>query len=219
MAAWALGRLGDKRAIESLRTSLDSGYRSVRGHSARALGALGDTEITAELLARLETEEDKGLLMAYASALGNLHATEATPHLLELLEKTTNPGARLELALSLARLVGDEHHFIQLLRSVRGDPGTAMSQAVTAYRKKAEKAKIDPSVLAQLDAVADQLARGEMVGGAQSLGETIRLLPAEEFSSTGADILAGCAGQLAQPEPSYDHALLALHTLQIGGRG
>lgn len=219
VAAWALGRLGDKQAIESLRDSLDSNYRSIRGHSARALGALGDKEITPELLARLESEQDKGLQMAYASALGNLCATEAVPQLLELLATTSNPGARLELALSLARLVGDEHQFIHLLRSVRGDPGTAMSQAVSAYRKKAEKAKVEPAVLAQLDATADQLARGDLVGGEQALGEVIRHLPPEEFTSTGAAILAGCAAQLAQPEPSYDHALLALHTLQAGARG
>ena len=139
VAAWALGRLGAPEAIEPLRRALDSDYRSVRAHSARALGALGATDMAPLLMQRLESETDKGLQMAYASALGNLGAAEATPQLLALLDRTENPGARLELALTLARIVGDEHHFISLLRATRGDPGTALAQATTAVRRQVEK--------------------------------------------------------------------------------
>ncbi len=112
VAAWALGRLGDKEAIDPLRRALDSDYRSVRAHSARALGALGAREIAPTLLERLDEESDKGLQMAYASALGNLQTTEAAPKLLELLAATDNKGARMELALTIARILGDEHNFI-----------------------------------------------------------------------------------------------------------
>jgi HEAT repeat protein len=139
VAAWALGRMGDHEALPALRSALDSPYHSIQAHSARALGALGDQEIVPEMIKRLATETDKGLLMAYASALGKLHAIQATDQLLTLFYNTTNPGARREMALCLARLVGDEHHFITLMRNLREDLGTAAAQAVTAFKKKVDR--------------------------------------------------------------------------------
>ncbi len=38
VTAWALGRIGDSSAIPALRSGLDSNYRSVQAHCARALG-------------------------------------------------------------------------------------------------------------------------------------------------------------------------------------
>ena len=52
VAAWALGRLGDPRAIAPLRDGLHSQYRSVQAHSARALGTLRDAELEGALLQR-----------------------------------------------------------------------------------------------------------------------------------------------------------------------
>src|SRR5690606_11796686 len=72
LAAWALGRIGDIEAREALRKGLNSEYRSIRAHCARALGSLSDTTIVPELLERLEYESDTGLQMAYASALGSM---------------------------------------------------------------------------------------------------------------------------------------------------
>jgi MFS family permease len=56
MAAWALGRMRDERARGPLLAALDSPYRSIQAHSARALGALGDAAVAPLLLARLGTE-------------------------------------------------------------------------------------------------------------------------------------------------------------------
>ena len=53
VAAWALGRIGDERALEPLRTGLDARYRSVQAHSARLLGTLEDVEATPILFERL----------------------------------------------------------------------------------------------------------------------------------------------------------------------
>jgi MFS family permease len=217
IAAWALGRMGDERALDPLRRSLDSDYRSVRAHSARALGALRDREMISQLLARLETETDKGLQMAYASALGNLHAQEAVAPLLALLAETDNRGARLEVALSLARIVGDEHHFIQLLRQVRADPGTALSQAVAAIRKRQEKGAGGSDVDQALTVCEGCLARGEVAEGSRLLAAALRQIPPERLDATGALILAACAEQIEQQgAESLDYVLLALHTLQSG---
>lgn len=169
VAAWALGRLGDPAAAPALRSALESEYRSIRAHSARALGALGDVSVAEELLVRLREEPDKGLQMAYASALGNLRHTPATAIVLGLLATTANEGARLELALTLARLLGDEHHFIALLRSVRNDPATGVAQAVTGYKRRLANVVRAGSEQMQLaDRCAEAMARGDLVRGART---------------------------------------------------
>jgi MFS family permease len=215
VAAWALGRLGDPRAIEPLRRSLHSSYRSVRAHSARALGALGDRESAPLLLERLESEEDKGLQMAYASALGNLQWVEGIPKLLRLLAQTQNPGARLELALTLARIIGGEHTFVSLLRQVRSDPGTATAQALNTYRRRNEK-KLDKGVLSQILACEDALARGEIDHGCRLLGELIPELPLQSMSRPRAEILQECGTQLAASGADHtEYILLAIHALIV----
>ncbi|RIK36582.1 MAG: hypothetical protein DCC57_22350 [Chloroflexi bacterium] len=168
-----------------------------------------------ELLARLDVETDKGLQMAYASALGNLRAEEAVGPLLALLAVTENRGARLELALSLARIVGEEHPFIQLLRQVRADPGTALSQAVAAMRKRQERGASGADLERTLTECEERLARGDLAQGCRLLARSLQEMPRERLDEAGALILAECARQMAQTgaEP-LDYVLLALHTLQ-----
>ena len=214
-AAWALGRLGDPKGVEPLRAALDSDYLSIRGQSARALGALGDSAVVPLLLARLETEQNKGLQMAYASALGNLRATAAAPQVLALLDHTQNEGARMELGLALARLVGDEHDFIQRMRSVREDPGTSIAQALIEFARTLRRSPADFTPLAaQVDAASDAFAHDRMDRGAALLAEALSALPADHVTPTGALILAACASSLVEPTPPpTDILILALHTL------
>jgi MFS family permease len=215
VAAWALGRLADKRAIEPLRRSLNSPYRSIRAHSARALGALGDTEVGPILLERLETEEDKGLQMAYASALGNLEWVDAIPKLLQLLAQTENTGARLELALTLARIIGEEHNFVTLLRQVRSDPGTATAQALTSYRKRNEK-RLGKETAAKLVECEEALARGELDHGCRLLGQAIPALPLALMSKSRSLILQECGTQLVASGAEHtEYILLAIHALLV----
>ncbi len=214
VAAWALGRIGDPSAYEPLRQGLYSDYRSIQAHSARALGALGNNEAVPLLLERLVNETDKGLQMAYASALGNLGAKEAVDHLLGLLYATHNEGARLELALTLARIVGDEHHFIQLLRNVRSDPGTAVAQELNILKRRLLRDHAnDPQEPLYLTCV-DFFARGDLAEGAKALSELIDQSPLQELAPVQQKVLRECGLRLREFGPAHqEYMLLALHTL------
>jgi MFS family permease len=216
VAAWALGRSGDEHAIEALRQSLNSEYRSIQAHSARALGALGDTEMASVLAERLDHEPDKGLQMAYASALGSLQATEATQQLLSLLAETENEGARLELALTLARLVGDEHSFVQLLREVRDDPATALARAVESV-KRSLAAVLEPQedVDRLLTTAANTFARDDLTGGVALLVRVLHQVPVGAFDDPRPLILTTCTNELScSGAARLEYVLLALHTLR-----
>lgn len=217
IAAWALGRIGDWQAREALSQGLDAPYHSIRAHSARALGALGDTGAIPLLMERLERETDKGLQMAYASALGKLQAREATRALLDLLDTFENEGARLELALSLARLVGNEGHFIRMVREAPDDPGTITAQAASALKKKIRRDRLSESLEPAIEASASALARGELQTGAHLLSELIDQVPAEKFEPTSLAILQECGEKLKTVEAArqLDYILLALHTMEI----
>jgi len=215
VAAWALGRIGDPAAVEALRAGLDSKYRSIQAHCARALGTLGDYEVAPVLLKRLDQELDKGLQMAYASTLGKLQIEQGVDQILSLLQKTKNEGARMELAFSLARLVGNENHFIRLAREARVDTGTATAQAVTAFKKKL--GKNHDELLTVINDCADHFARDEMEQGVALLIRVIELLPPDRFSETTLAILRECAESLASdPSTRPEYILLALHVIEIG---
>lgn len=246
IAAWALGRVGDETAIGPLRAGLDSKYHSIRAHSARALGRLRATEVAPLLRERLAREPDRGLQMAYASALGNLGAHEATAELLAVLYQTQNEGARRELSLSLARLVGDEGHFIHLLRQARADMGTATAQALTAFKRKLKKTQASGGLFSgriwrtrassptgagpnrqtpepaqdlfyTLETCADALARNNFEQGVQQVRQLIQLLPPGKYAPHTLAILQECSTRLAEfGTDRSEYLLLALHTLEVG---
>lgn len=216
IAAWALRRLNDPRALEPLRQGLDSPYRSIRAHAARSLGSLEDRQSAAVLLERIKHEGDHGLQVAYAAALGRLGMLEAAPVLLELLAGEEDRDARAELALALGRLAGDENQFIQLWRRVGADPGTALSQALVGFKRSL------PGELEEAAAAAERaielFARQELGLGSAQLSEMIRLLPLEEWPASAMQILGCCAVELGKPgEPRQDFLVLCLHVLGQAG--
>jgi MFS family permease len=217
-AAWALGRIGDPAATEALRQSLESRYHSIQVHSIRALGTMGDQQSAPIFLERLADESDKGLQMACASALGKLQFGPATGPILQLLKTTSNEGARLELALSLARLVGDESHFTHLVRGLRSDLATATAQAVSALKKKMRKEQLDqPELRVVMDDSADALARGHIEQGVALVVRIIQLLPADDFDETGWTILQDCSVSLTEYRSDrLEYLLLALHVMETG---
>jgi HEAT repeat protein len=217
VAAWALGRLHDPRAIPPLREGLRSQYRSVQAHSARALGTLHDAELGGALLQRFLSEKDHGLRMAYASALGKLDAQEALTPLLAFLRSRQETGARTELALVVARLLGDEPYFIQLWRQMRHETGTGLSQAVSGLRRRLEHSRLHADgASAALPACADAFARNDLALGAAKLASLLRLLLAEPLDGSAAIVLAECVDRLEEFKAErLEYVLLALHALHI----
>lgn len=208
MAAWALGRMRDERARAPLLAALDSPYRSIRAHSARALGALGDAVVAPLLLARLEAETDHGLRIAYASALGQLQASAAAGPLLHLLANEEEEIVRLELALALARLAGEEHYFVQLARQMKGDAGTVLAQAVTAVARKWPDGE-ETAVTAALALSQNNLAEG-LALFSQFLGD----LPLAQLPETAGLILAACGESVGEGgNGRLEYMALALHWL------
>ena len=165
--------------------------------------------------------------MAYASALGKLGAVEATDALLALLVRCEDEMTRLEVALALARLVGDERHFIRLLRQLRAEPGTGAAQAVTGLsRHLVGEGSISAEAQAALLLSAEAFAQNRMDVGSEQLLAGIEALP--PLAETGAEsIRRVCAAHLAaahlvaahlatSPEPPLDYLLLLLFVLRAG---
>jgi HEAT repeat protein len=218
ISAWALGRMGDPSAIPTLRSGLNSSYRSIQAHCARSLGTLGDRESIPVLLERLPNETDKGLRIAYASTLGKLHVREAIDLLLNVLETTENEGARMELALAVARVADGEPYFIRLLRNVRNDPGTTLAQELTSWRRRIEKG-IDPELKAQIDDCANTFARDQIDQGAAQLSEIVLKLPATGEDRLRIKVLEVCAQKLAELNAArLEYLLLTLCMLQLEQR-
>ena len=219
-AAWALGRIGDARALPALHASLASPYRSVQAHSVRALGTLQDEASAPTLLARFASEPDHGLRMAFASALGKLRVTAATEPILSFIYATHGKGSRLELALAVARLMSDEPHYIRLWRQTRTEPGTALSQAVDGLKKKLARS-LDGhnhgAVTETLDAVADAFARDDLDRGAVMLGAFLGDLPLDDRTPARQAVLRECALRLPEFKAErYEYVLLALVALHQG---
>lgn len=213
IAAWALGRIGDKHAIESLRAGLKSEYRSIRAHCARALGKLGDTTIIPLLMERLDSESDKGLQMAYLATLGSLKATQAIPTLLDYLRAFENEGARMELALSVSRIVGQEQPFIRLLRQIRSDPATACAQSVMHLKDKLRKNGENGQIT---ESCADIFARGRLDEGTAALVDIINGLTEDMVSPLQMIVLKECATRFQEHGAKrIEYVLLALHVLEM----
>lgn len=217
IAAWALGRIGDPNAIPTLLRGLNSHYRSIQAHCARALGTLRYAEIAPELIKRLDDETDKGLVMAYCSALGNLRAQEAIDCVLLFLKETENDGARIELTLSLARMIGDEGRFIKLWRQSKHDIGTMCSQTLLALRHYFSRNHAD--VERALAEAAEQFARDHLAQGMAHIVQLIHALPREQYEPASLKILDECAERLTEYSAERtEYLLLVLHNLEAGRR-
>ncbi len=218
MAAWALGRIGDRNAANALWQGLNSPFKSVRMHCVRSLGTLGDRRSGKMLLQRLESETDEGLQLAYASALGGLRVSKAAFKLLDLLYTSQDEESRLELALALARIVGDESFFIQLWRSTRGEAGTALAQTVEMLKKKwlrwNKPGADEGETTATLTACAAAFAGNDLAGGIAQLQVFLESAPLDACEYINMLICQECAIRLTEfGETRQEYVILSLHAL------
>ncbi len=209
IAAWALGRMGDDSALPALRSGLDSSYRSIVAHCARALGTLQDHTVAPLLLERLQAETDKGLLISYSSALGHLRMTEAVDTILRVLDKTTNDGARLELALAVVRITGEEGPFIRLVRNARRDRSTTAGREITAIKRRLGDWLTDEQKAA-FDRCAHEFARDSFDEAVMQLAPLLELI-AERGSPLRQQVLRTCAARLREGRSAHpEYWILAL---------
>jgi HEAT repeat protein/MFS family permease len=217
VAAWALGRIGDERAIPPLRAGLDAEYRSVRAHCARALGSIGDPDVKPLLIRRLSSELDRGLRLAYSSALGKLRAADALPALLRYLRMSGigDEMPRKEYALAVARIVGAEDPFLGLLRGTEVDPGTSASQALAAARRGLMDSGYRNELLNAVEQCEDALAREDLRQGAESLAKALRLVPRRDIGEPYSTVMGECAERLDEfGEERIEYIVLGINTLR-----
>jgi HEAT repeat protein len=97
-AAIALGRIGDKRAVEPLLSVLEHSVNYLRAHVAEGLGLLGDKRATMPLVAVLQDEDDI-VRMHVVEALGRIKDERAVEALLGALQFPGTGSEEAALAL------------------------------------------------------------------------------------------------------------------------
>lgn len=105
-AAWALGRLSDRKAVPDLAAQLQDPNRDLRCYAAQALGEIGDPRAIEPLLSLLGTDTDDICRTFVIDALGRLrHTPEAWAALERLAGDPTEPqSTRLHARQALSGL-------------------------------------------------------------------------------------------------------------------
>jgi HEAT repeat protein len=217
MAVWALGRMGNKKALSALQQAFQtSKYRSVQAHAARALGTLEDQDSIPFLVEQVQINPDLGIKVACASSLGKLNVIHATPDLLHILYLDSYPQSRREMGLALARLLEAESKYIALMRRLDEDPGTALAQELDLIKGSlSKKSSEQEDLLANLTNARDQFAQGHLEHGFQHLLQAVNLFPPEDIPIYGQQILAECGLRMPEFRQSrMEYLILAIITME-----
>lgn len=208
-AARALGKLGDPQAIPALRHVLATAESHLlAANSGRSLALLGDSASIPALLERLAQERNPHLQGAYASALGRLQATAALEPLCHLLDAAEHATLRAELALSIARLVGDERYFLQQWRALQTNQDGVVGQALAGLAVQARR-------LGQVELAAWARKGSKAPTAEAALPDVLAMLAhvaAHAVGTMPAAVAAHCHTRLAT-QPTAELWALALHLL------
>ncbi len=217
-AGWALGRLGDRRAIPALRETLQSEFALLRSRAARSLAILGDSASAAAMLEALRHEQNDAIRVAYATALGSLRVEDALPAILDLLDRLPAGPLRNEAALAAARIVGCDSRFIRLWRAARHETGAAGAEALRqAAPLFAGRREGPPAARAAWHTAIQALQSGDSAGGARHLAWLLSLMEALPGGALERQVWAACRQHLesaGKGELRREYLLLALSLLQ-----
>jgi hypothetical protein len=114
--------------------------------------------------------------------------------------------------------VGDERFFIQLWRSTRSEPGTALAQTVEILKKKWtrwNKPGADESEMsALLTACAVAFAGNDLVAGTAQLRTFLETAPLDTCEFINTAVCQECATRLAEfGDSRQEYLILAIHAL------
>ena len=137
MAARALGRIGDPRAVEPLVQVLPTAGGDLGVYVAGALGDLGDRRAVPALI-EAAPQHGEPELRAIVEALGRLGDSQAVPVLLELL-RGAKEDARCAAAIALGRL-RDPRATAGLQKTIKGDPQNFVREAAARALQEIAKA-------------------------------------------------------------------------------
>jgi hypothetical protein len=101
------------------------------------------------------------------------------------------------------------------------EPGTTLSQEVTALKGKLAKSPYSsPEIEEILDSAAEALAQEDVTAGVQLLASALQMLPAEHLQGACSTVVRECARQVREWGPRrMEYVLLGLHALDcmVGG--
>lgn len=222
MAAWGLGRIGDKAGIPALRRAAMSSFPLLRARASRSLAVLGDHDSAPVLLDNLRNEKEAGIRLAYASALGTMNRAEALPALLEFLRELQRPRHRLEVALAIATILGEDDRAVRLWRRMEDDPGDALAGVILGLgRQLARLAPGLPPGSATLDHVIERCAHNfgvhDMEKGAAELRVLASAVDLAALKPSAALVLQECIAGIDQHTAQrLEYITLCVHTLHVG---
>ncbi len=229
-AVWALGRIDDDRALPTLRTLLDSPYRTLRAQVARALGMLNDVESADRLMSMFRSEKDQAVRVAIGSALASLGRLDTAPGLLELLrdlgadtsaDDIPADTRRREVSLAIATLLGRDDQALRLWRRMHDYPGDTLGGTMLALRSRltaSHAAKNDPIELRkQVERSAYAFAADDLAGGTTLLLQILDSVHPESFTAEAWCVLTECRAALQNfGITRREYVLLAVHALHVG---
>lgn len=217
-ACWALGRMGDRRALPVLREMLKCEYALLRSQCARALAKLNDQESVPEIVAAMKSERNPNIRAGFATALGRLRCKETFPAMLDLLRALKDDRLRGDVALAVVRIVGGEHRFVRLWKRSRSDFETTCAEELLEIETKiAPSAVIPPEFRRLAGEGVKQFEQRHAAAGAAAIGAMLKQLPRNGFEPLLADLVKECDAQIgAQGGERGDYIMLALNALHLG---
>jgi len=216
-AVWALGRMGDIRAVPILREMLKCEYALLRSQCARSLAKLNDHESASTIIAAFKNERNDNIRSGYAAALGKLRRKEILPELLALLRRLSDEHLRGEVALAIARIAGGEHHFVNLWRRSKSDFETACAEELMEIEKKIAHNSLAAADYREIMAgCAKSFEQRNLPAGVDAVRAMIKSLPSDGIEAPVRDILKECDELIAVHNGARgDYILLALNALRL----
>jgi HEAT repeat protein len=170
-AAWALGEIGDNRAVEPLIKALENDSDSgVRLEVALVLGIIDDPRAVEPLIRALENDSDSYVRILAVGALGNIGDKRAVEPLIRALENDLYSDVRKPAAVVLGK-IGGKRAMEPLIKALENDSVSSVRRhAADALGEIGDKCAMEPLIKA-LENDSDSDVRGLAADALGMLGD------------------------------------------------